>query len=147
MLTTGKSTTKTMSIIAGAALALTLTACGSDNAADPGSGDKASSTGSATGAASPTTGTDTSGDEAWASRFKKVIPPLADTPDAQLVTAGKKMCADFTAAPTPVTAKAIIKDAETTLKLDSAQANMWTGGAVAHFCNDQGTAFLTASVG
>ncbi len=142
--------TKTMSIFAGAALALTLTACGSDNAADSGAGDKATSAaGSATAAASPTTGGDSggSGDEAWASKFKKVIPPLADTPDAQLVTAGKKMCADFTAAPTPVTAKAIIKDAETTLKLDSVQANMWTGGAIAHFCNDQGTAFLTASVG
>jgi hypothetical protein len=146
--------TKTMSILAGAALALTLTACGSDDAADAGSGDKATSTGSATGAASPSTGssgstgsTGGSADEAWASRFKKVIAPLADTPDAQLVDAGKKMCADFTAAPTPETAKAIIKEAETTLKLDSVQANMWTGGAIAHFCNDQGTAFLTASVG
>lgn len=144
--------TKTTSIIAGAVLALSLTACGSSSD-DASSGDKATASGGsptsdASTSTEPSTGTGGSvADETWASRFKKVIPPLADTPDAQLVAAGKKMCTDFEAAPTPATAKAIIKEAETTLKLDSTQANMWTGGAISHFCNDQGTAFLTASVG
>lgn len=137
-----------MTITAGLALALALTACGSDKADDNGSGDKATSSSTSTGAATPTTGgSDGSADEQWAAKFKTAIPPLANTPDADLVTAGKKMCADFTAAPTPETAKAIIKDAGTTLKLDAVQANIWTGGAIAHFCNDQGTAFLTGSVG
>ncbi|WP_148232372.1 DUF732 domain-containing protein [Janibacter sp. HTCC2649] len=146
MLTTGKSITKTMSITAGLALALTLTACGSEKADDATSG-STGTTPAATTTASPGGASDGSADEQWAGRFKKAIPPLADTPDADLVAAGKKMCADFTAAPTAPTAKAIIKDAETTLKLDPVQANLWTGGAIAHFCNDQGTAFLTASVG
>lgn len=145
--------TTTMTIIASAALALSLTACGSEST-DAGSADKttapaASPTGdtsSATTEPSPSNGGIVP-DEAWAATFKKAIPPMANTSDAEVVTAGKKICTTFTADPTPVTAEAIIKDAETTFKLDSVQANMWTAGAVAHFCNDQGTAFLTASVG
>ncbi|WP_353952450.1 hypothetical protein V6K52_03125 [Knoellia sp. S7-12] len=145
--------TKTTTIIASAALALSLTACGSGST-DAGSGDKATSpAASATGntssaTAQPSTGTGgTVPDEQWAAKFKTVIPPMANTSDAEIVTAGKKICTTFTADPTPATAKAIIKDAETTFKLDSVQANMWAGGAVSHFCNDQGTTFLSASVG
>lgn len=72
---------------------------------------------------------------------------MADTNDAEIVAAGKKVCSMFKADPTPATAKAIIKDAETTFTLDSTQANIWIGGAIAFFCNDQGTAFLDAQTG
>lgn len=140
---------KTMSIIAGVAVALTLTACGSEKADDTGTG-SGGATKTPTSAASSSPSATNQGiipDDIWAGTFKKAIPPLADVPNSELIAAGKKLCADFTAAPTPATAKAAIAQSESTWKLDSVQANMWTGGAIARFCNDQGTAFLTASVG
>lgn len=141
-----------MTIIAGAVLALSLTACGSDTAGDSSSGDKttanaASPTGDATGSTGTEPSTGTGGmvpDEQWAAAFKKAIPPMASVDDAEIVAAGKKICSTFTADPSPATAKAVVADAETTFKLDSVQANMWVGGAIAHFCNDQGTAYLDA---
>lgn len=146
MLTTGKSLTKTTTIIAGAVLALSLTACGSDKADDTTTGSSASPTSAATPGTTPSNGGIVP-DEAWAAAFKKAIPPLKDIPDADIVAAGKKVCADFTASPTAAVAKAAVKDAETTFKLDQVQANIFTGGVVAHFCTDQGNAFLSASIG
>lgn len=152
MLTMGKSLTKTTTIIAGAVLALSLTACGSESN-DAGSGDKttapaASPTGDAGSTTAPSTGTGgVVPDDAWAAAFKKAIPPLKDTPDADIVAAGKKVCADFKASPTPETAKGIVKDTATNFKIDQMQANIFTGGVVAHFCNDQGDAFIKASIG
>lgn len=146
--------TKTMSILAGTALALTLSACGSEKASDTSSGSGSGPVSSTTPATAPSPAPSGSAtnqgiipDDVWAGTFKKAIPPLADVPNDELVAAGKKLCADFTAAPTAATAKAGIAAARTTWKLDSVQANIWTGGAIARFCNDQGTAFLTASIG
>ena len=149
MLTSGKSMTKIVSIVAAASVALTLSACGSEKADDAGSG-SSSGASSPTASASPSATATNQGiipDDLWATTFKKAIPPLADVPNAELIAAGKKLCADFTAASTTATAKAGIAEAESTWGLDSVQANMWTGGAIARFCNDQGTAFLKASVG
>lgn len=149
MLTSGKSMTKIVSIVAAASVALTLSACGSEKADDAGSGSSSGASNPTASASSSATATNEGiiPDDLWATTFKKAIPPLADVPNAELIAAGKKLCADFTAAPTTATAKAGIAEAESTWGLDSVQANMWTGGAIARFCNDQGTAFLKASVG
>lgn len=158
---------KTLTIVASAALALGLTACGDDSSGgDAARGsDKTFAAGMPSDVASerPDYGTDSAppastepspaapgggtSDEMWAAGYKKAIPSLASTPDQQLVTEGKKTCTTWKANPTPATAKSIVKDAEKSLKLDTMQANMWVGGAMAHFCNEEGDRYIAAVTG
>lgn len=138
-----------MPLIAVAALALSLTACGSDSpddtAATPAA--SASSTGPETGG-SPTPGN--SGivpDNTWAGVFKKAVPPLADRSDEEVVTAAKKVCSTFEASPDKPTATAILTDLGTSLSLDATQQQIFASGAVTHFCTAQSGAWTEASIG
>ena len=148
MLRTRKPTT----LLLGAALAITLTACGSESS----DGDAGSTPSTSTSASGPATSSGTtpepgnSGivpDSAWASVFKKTVPPLASKSDEEVATAAKKVCTDFEASPDKATATTILKDAETTLGLDSTQSQIFASGAITHFCTDRSAAWTTASLG
>lgn len=139
-----------LTLVAGVSLALSLAACGSGSADDP-SGAPSSTSSSTT---APTTDSSpapsNSGivpENTWASVFKKAVPPLASKSDEQVAAAGKKVCTDFEAAPTDVTAKAILEGAQSDLGLDSTQAQIFASGAITHFCTAQSGAWTTASLG
>lgn len=140
-------------LLLGAALALTLTACGSES--DGGdAGSKPTTTASASGPTTPATDSTptpkNSGivpDATWAGVFKKALPPLANTSDDDVATAARKVCTDFEASPTDATADTILKGLETSLGLDSTQSQIFASGAVTHFCTGRATAWTKASVG
>ena len=136
-------------LLATVTAALTLTACGSETADDSALTPTASpsSTGPAT-SASPTPGN--SGivpDNTWAGVFKKAVPPLADRSDEEVVAAAKKVCSTFEATPDQTTAKAILADLGTRLRLDATQQQIFASGAVTHFCTARSAAWTQASIG
>lgn len=143
---------KPATLLIGAALAITLTACGSESS-DGDSGSTPSTTTSASGPATSSGTTPEPGnsgivpDAAWASVFKKALPPLASKSDDEVAAAAKKVCTDFEASPDKATAATILKDAESALGVDSTQARIFASGAITHFCTGQSTAWTTASIG
>ncbi len=144
---------KPATLLIGAALALSLAACGSESS-DGDAGSTPSTTSSASTPATPTTGTtpepSNSGivpDAAWAGIFKKAVPPLANKSDEEVATAARKVCSDFEAAPTKETAKTILQGAQSSLGLDATQAQIFATGAITHFCTAQSGAWTTAAIG
>lgn len=138
-------------LFAAAALALSVSACGSESA-DGGSG----STTAPTSAASSTGGTGSTPEPSnsgivpentWAGVVKKAVAPLAEKSDEDVVAAAKKVCSTFEASPDEATAKAILKDNETALGLDHTQSIIFASAAVTHFCTGQTDAWTKASSG
>ncbi|MFW5472661.1 DUF732 domain-containing protein [Knoellia sp. CPCC 206450] len=138
-----------MTLLAAAALALSVTACGSespdDTAARPTA--SASSTGPDTSESATPGNSGIVPDNTWAGVFKKAVPPLADRSDEEVVAAAKKVCSTFEATPDKPTAKAILADLGTTLNLDATQQQIFASGAVTHFCTAQSGAWTQASIG
>lgn len=136
-------------LMAAAALALPLTACGSgspdDTAATPTA--PASSTGPDTSASPASSNSGIVPDKTWAGVFKKAVPPLADRSDEEVVAAAKKVCSTFEATPDKPTAKAILADLGTSLSLDPTQQQIFASGSVTHFCTGQSSAWTQASIG
>lgn len=140
-------------LLIGAALALTLSACGSG--ASEGTSTTTPSTTTSpsdapTSSSSTTPEPSNSGivpDAAWAGVFKKAVPPLAKKTDDEVATAAKKVCTDFEASPAKTSADAILKGLETDLGLDVVQQQIFASGAITHFCTGQSSAWTTASIG
>ncbi|KGN32190.1 hypothetical protein N802_11105 [Knoellia sinensis KCTC 19936] len=125
------------------AVALGLSACSSD---DP---PEATPTPTAS-ASAPSPAATNSGivpDNVWAGVIKRAVPVLAETPDAEIVTAAKKVCTTFEAEPNKASATAILKDTETTLELDTVQARVFASAAITHFCTDRSDEWTEASIG
>ncbi|WP_353952454.1 DUF732 domain-containing protein [Knoellia sp. S7-12] len=143
---------KPTTLLMGAALALALTACGSESN-DSAEGSTPTTTSSASDAATPsgtTPAPKNSGivpDATWAGVIKKVVPPLANKSDDEVASAAKKICTDFEASPTDASADAILKGLETSLGLDSTQTQIFGSAAVTHFCTPQTDAWTKASIG
>lgn len=132
-------------VVGAVAVAALLSGCGGGASDAPASG----STKAATSAAAGSSGGGSAAvgsDEAWAAKFKKVVPAMADKPDAEVVAAGKKVCSDWKANPGKDGAAAMIVAAKAE-GMDSIQANMWLAGAITHFCDDQSDAFMNATIG
>ncbi|MFC7490056.1 MULTISPECIES: DUF732 domain-containing protein [unclassified Knoellia] len=141
---------KPVTLLCGAALALTLSACGSESPDTSGSTPTPSTTSAPTPSSSPTPTPSNSGivpANTWASVFKKAVPPLASKSDEAVATAGQKVCTDFEAAPTDATADTILKGLESSLGLDRTQAQIFASGAITHFCTPQADAWTKASLG
>lgn len=140
---------KPSTLLIGAALALPLTACGSEsNDAPAGSTPSATTSTTSNSASSPAPSN--SGivpANTWAQVFKKAVPPLAAKSDGEVAAAGQKVCTDFEAAPTDATADTILKGLETSLALDSTQSRIFASGAITHFCTPQTEAWTKASIG
>ncbi|EAQ00472.1 hypothetical protein JNB_09874 [Janibacter sp. HTCC2649] len=139
---------KPLTLLAAGALALTLTACGSETPDAP-SGTTSSSTTTAptTGSSPAPTNSGIVPENTWASVFKKAVPPLASKSDEEVATAAKKVCADFEAAPTDATAEAILQGAQSGLGLDATQAQIFATGAITQFCTPQSGAWTKAAIG
>lgn len=140
---------KPSTLLIGAAVALTLTACGTQSNDDPAGSTPATSTStspSSTSAPEPSNSGIVPANT-WAQIFKKAVPPLAAKSDEEVAAAGQKVCADFEASPTDATAKAILKGLEAPLGLDHTQAVVFASGAITHFCTPQTEAWTKASLG
>lgn len=140
---------KPSTLLLGAALALALTACGSQSNDDPAGSTPSTSTSTSSGTASSPAPTNSGIVPAntWAQVFKKAVPPLAAKSDEEVAAAGQKVCADFEASPTDATAKTILKGLEAPLGLDHTQAVVFASGAITHFCTPQTDAWTKASLG
>lgn len=143
---------KPATLLIGAALALTLTACGSESPDGDAGSTPSTTTSPSNAATSPGTTPEPSNsgivpDATWAGVFKKAVPPLASKSDEEVATAAKKVCSDFEAAPTKDTAKTILQGAQSGLGLDVTQAQIFATGAVTHFCTAQTGAWTTAAIG
>ncbi|MFC7487236.1 DUF732 domain-containing protein [Knoellia sp. CPCC 206453] len=143
---------KPATLLIGAAMALALTACGSESS-DGDAGSTPSTTTSPSGPATSTGTTPEPGnsgivpDATWAGIFKRAVPPLASKSDKEVATAARKVCSDFEAAPTKETAKTILQGAQSGLGLDATQAQIFATGAITHFCTGQSGAWTTAAIG
>lgn len=135
-------------LLTGCALALALTACGSESPDDTAS----TPTSTSSDATSPSSSPEPSNsgivpENTWASVFKKALPPLVDKSDEEVAMAAKNVCTAFEATPDKTTAKAILADLGTTLALDATQQQIFASGAVTHFCTGQTDEWTKASLG
>lgn len=85
-------------------------------------------------------------DAQWAQRIGKVVLPVRNWTEQELLTSGEKICADFSADPTFATRDAMVKDLAKSTKMDAAGATQWMSAAISHFCNEQKDAFEKARV-